>query len=314
MLSLKLGYIISSIITGFIFLFIFVYSIPDNKLHIYHCDVGQGDAAYIRFPSGQDMIIDGGPNNAIISCLSRYMPFWDRTIDLVLVTHPQKDHFYGYIAVLQRYNVKQFIQSEVSNDIDEYKKLMSIIQNKKIPIRYPTSDDRIIVSDVSLTFLWPTVAQIAHRKDLLARSVDTSQNAVLGVESDDFNDYCLVFLLSYGNFQALFTGDADTRVESSYLGYPLPDRQLELLKVPHHGSKTSMSTSYVDWIFPKLDLKSQASIAVISVGKNNYGHPSLDTVSLLEQSGVSVYQTKDIGDIEIITDGNHWEVKTHSNK
>lgn len=310
MFSLKLEYIISVIITGFILLLLFIQSVPDGKLHIHYCAVGQGDAAYIRFPSGNDMIVDGGPNNALIQCLSRYMPFWDRTIDIVLMTHPQKDHFYGLIEVLNRYHVQTFIQSDIQNNSEEYKQLDRIIQKKNIRIRYMTDGERIVISDVSLTFLWPTQSQIAFGKSLLTGENLSLNQDVLGANSSDYNDFSLVFLLSYGNFQSLFPGDGDTRIEKGYVGYPLPDGQLEVLKVPHHGSKTGIDEAYVDWLFGGASKFSLPSVGIISVGKNTYGHPSDETISLLKEYGVSLYRTDSQGDIEIVSDGLIWNIIT----
>src|SRR3989344_728069 len=101
MFKLRYGYLISGIITGSILIFSFFGSFPDGKLHIVFCDVGQGDAAYVRFPDGQDMVVDGGPNDNVLGCLGKYMPFWDRHIDLVMLSNPQKDHLQGLISVLE---------------------------------------------------------------------------------------------------------------------------------------------------------------------------------------------------------------------
>ena len=101
MFKLRVGYVISGIVTGLILLFSFIATLPDGKLHIVFCDIGQGDAAYVRFPDGRDMLIDGGPNDKVLNCLGKHMPFWDRRINLVVLTHPQKDHMQGLNPVLE---------------------------------------------------------------------------------------------------------------------------------------------------------------------------------------------------------------------
>ena len=110
--------------------FLFIKNNSDGKLHVYFCDVGQGDAIYIRMPTGADMLIDGGPNSKVVDCLSKHMPFYDRKIDLVVLTHPQADHLKGLIDVLERYNVTYFASSSIANNTEGYSKLVSLIKEK----------------------------------------------------------------------------------------------------------------------------------------------------------------------------------------
>src|SRR3990170_1813339 len=121
MFKLHKAYLISGIATGLILLFSFVGTLPDGKLHIVFCNVGQGDGAYIRFPDGRDMVVDAGPNNKIIKCLSSHMPFWDRHINLVLATHPQKDHIGGLPEVLRRFRVDYVLRSDVGADSEIFR-------------------------------------------------------------------------------------------------------------------------------------------------------------------------------------------------
>jgi beta-lactamase superfamily II metal-dependent hydrolase len=110
-----------------------------------------------------------------------------------------------------------------------------------------------------------------------------------------------VFWLRYGSFDALFPGDADQHVEDNYIDTRLADSVVELLKVPHHGSRTGMTEAFVRWLKPK--------IAVISVGKNTYGHPSVEAIHLLESVGAQVHRTDKEGDVEVVSDGKGWVVK-----
>ncbi len=307
MFRLRIGYLITGITTGLIILISFLWSLPDGKLHIVFCDVGQGDAAYVRFPDGRDMVVDGGPNDKIIDCLGKHMPFWDRHINLVVMTHPQKDHMQGLISVFERYGVEYLIRSDVDNTTDGYKKLLDVIRTKKIPVKFVTTGERIAVGSTSLSLLWPSKEQIAkgksvQRSDLVSGQGPTLSGNILGTQAiGDLNDYCLVFFLRYGSFDALFTGDADSRVEANYTGVKLADDGIEVLKVPHHGSKTGMTKEFVQWLHPKL--------AVISVGKNSYGHPSFDAMQLLKDVGSQIKRTDQEGDIEVVSDGKGWTVK-----
>lgn len=310
MFKLRIGYLITGIVTGLILLFTFFWTLPDGKLHIIFCDVGQGDAAYIRFPDGRDMVVDGGPNDKVLGCLNKYMPFWDRHINLVVMTHPQKDHMQGLIPVLERYSLDYFIRSNVDNTTEGYKKLLDVIRNKKIPVKFVTTGERIAIGSTFLSFLWPSEDQIAKGKDFQRPPLAGLQGValqnterVLGTSSiGNLNDFSLVFRLRYGSFDAVFTGDADQGVENNYSGDKLADDTVEVLKVPHHGSKTGMTDAFIGWLRPKL--------AIISVGKNSYGHPSPESIAILTTVVNRVLRTDQEGDIEVISDGTNWTVVT----
>ncbi len=302
MFKLRIGYLIVGITTGLILLLGFFWSLPDGKLHIVFCDVGQGDAAYIRFPDGRDMLVDGGPNDAVLGCLGRHMPFWDRHINIVALTHPQKDHMQGLITVLERYGTDYFVRSDIANTTEGYGQLMDVVKRRMVKQRFVTTGEAIMVGSTTLSVLWPSEDQIANfKRSLLASQGETLQGSVLGVSSpSNLNDGSVVFLLRYGNFDALFPGDADIRVESGWRNLQLADRTLEVLKYPHHGSKTGMTEEFLEMLQPKL--------AVISVGKNSYGHPAGSVISALDASRVPVKRTDKEGDIEIVSDGRRWEV------
>ena len=293
MFKLRWGYVISGIITGCILLISFISSLPDGKLHIVACNVGQGDAVYIRFPDGRDMLVDGGPNDLVLQCLGRHMPFWDRQISMVVNTHPQNDHLKGLISVLNRYKVEYVVRSRVFSASDVYAQFTDAIKTHQVPERFVTRGERISIGPASLSVIWPSETQIARMQPA---------TGVLGVSTDaNLNDGSLVFLLRYGSFDALFPGDADAHVEGQYTGDTLADGQVELLKVPHHGSRSGMTQSFVDWVKP--------AISVISVGKNSYGHPSAEAIDMLQRVGSAILRTDEEGDIEIVSDGKNWTVE-----
>jgi competence protein ComEC len=293
MFKLRWGYVISGIITGCILLVSFLLSLPDGKLHIFFCNVGQGDAAYVRFPDGRDMLVDGGPNDTVLQCLGRHMPFWDREITLVVNTHPQNDHLKGLLSVLNRYKVDYVVRSDLASVSDVYAQFVSAIKTHHVPERLVTRGERISVGLASLSVIWPSESQIAFMHPV---------GNVLGTTSDaNLNDGSLVFFLRYGSFDALFPGDADAHVEGQYTGDQLADGVVELLKVPHHGSRSGMTQSFVDWVKP--------AISVISVGKNSYGHPSAEAINMLQSVGSIIHRTDQEGDIEVISDGKGWIMK-----
>lgn len=280
MFRLRTGYLLTGCATGLVLLFSFFWSLPDGKLHIIFCDVGEGDASYIRFPDGRDMVVDGGPNNKILSCLSNHMPFWDRKIDIVLMSHPQKDHFYGLASVFDRYQVDYFIRNDAGNPEESFQKLLALVSKKHIPEKFEMIGNTVSISSTTLSMLAPP--------------------NVLGA-STDLNDDSLVFWLRYGSFDALFTGDAPLEVIPRLRSRQALD-VFEVLKVPHHGSKTGMSKEFIDVLKPEL--------SIISVGKNSYGHPTPEALQLLADVGSRVLRTDKDGDIEIVSDGRNWIVKT----
>jgi competence protein ComEC len=298
-MKLRLGYLLSGIVTTCILLFGFIWTQPDGRLHIVFCNVGQGDASYVVFPDGRDMVIDGGPNDKIMDCLGRFMPFWDRHIDMVLMTHPQKDHMQGLISLFSRYTVDYFVRSDVVNSTQGYAALMDVVRDKHIEQKFVNAGQSITIGGTSLLFLWPSELQIS--KGLRETQLADSSKDVLGVNVGDLNDYSLVFALRYGSFDAIFTGDADTRVESEYRQFELADDSVELLKVPHHGSKTGMSQEFVNWVHPQ--------VSIISVGKNSYGHPSGQVIEMLQNVKSRIVRTDEVGDIAVISDGMHWSIQ-----
>ena len=292
MFQLKTGYLFTGIVTGLILLGSIFTSLPDGKLHIVFCDVGQGDGAYVRFPDGRDMVVDGGPNDKILGCLGKYMPFWDREIDIVVLTHPQKDHMQGLLSILERYDVGYFVHSDIVNATEGFAKLRDILNTKKIAERLVTRGERIAIGEATLSVIWPSADQIAMMNPELSN--------VLSASSVDLNDGSVVFWLRHGSFDTLFTGDADNRVNGSFIGSPLADDSIELLKVPHHGSKTGMTEQFLAWLKPKM--------AIISVGKNSYGHPTREVLELLARYNSVIHRTDESGDIEVVSDGKTWEV------
>jgi len=290
-MKLRIGYLIVGITTGFILLLTFIWTQPDGKLHIVFCNVGQGDGAYIRFSDGRDMLIDGGPDNGrILTCLGRHMPFWDRHINIIVMSHPQADHMGGLADVFQRFSVDYFVRSDVDNSTDIYQKMMNVIKQKHVPEKFVTEGDHIIIGHTSLSILWPSKTQIVlMQPDVSGAVIDTQ-----------LNDGCVVLALRYGIFDAIFTGDADSRVEAKFDQLQVFKDPVEVLKVPHHGSKTGMTSAFVDWLKPKL--------AVISVGKNTYGQPSKEAVDMLQNVHSKILRTDQKGDIEVVSDGINWKV------
>src|SRR3989344_9140986 len=161
MLSKK--YFLIGAFFGLILLIVYIISQPDGKLHVVFCDVGQGDSAYLKMPNGADVLIDGGPDDKVLSCLGRHMPFYDRTIDVVILSHPQKDHLQGLISVIDRYNVGYFIIGVEGNDTEGYKKLIQTIKKKNIKIKNLYTGDSLSLGKVNFSVLWPERKWVASQ-------------------------------------------------------------------------------------------------------------------------------------------------------
>ncbi|MBI4097827.1 MAG: MBL fold metallo-hydrolase [Candidatus Levybacteria bacterium] len=286
---MKKGILVFTSVSIFlIFLTFFVFlRFNDSRLHLVICDVGQGDAIFIRTPKQADILIDGGPDKKVLDCLSRYMPFWDRSLDLVIMTHPDADHSAGLVDVVERYQVDSFYTEAIPGRTDVYKLLKTVLAEKKLSAKYLNSGNRLNESSgFSMLTLWPSTQAIES----------TDQNRA----NLRLNELAVVQLLSYGKFSALLTADAPFQVMDQIAE---EIRSINILKVPHHGSKTGMSDYFLDQTSPDM--------AVISVGaKNSYGHPNPISLNLLKKHNIKVLRTDQDGDVEIISDGKIWWV-TH---
>jgi len=233
-----------------VFMWAAVWFLPDDKLHIVFCDVGQGDAILVSKGTTQ-MLVDGGPDGEVLKCLARHIPFWDRRIEAVVLTHNESDHARGLEYVRQRYNVM----------------LYEPVLNK---------GEKLVVGQITMDILWP-------------------DEKVLGASfSGEINTTGVVGKISFGQFDVLLTADVDPA------NYPQVT-DVEVVKVPHHGSK-------YQWNFGWWD-KVHADLAVISVGKNSYGHPTPEVIEGLKDLGIKYLRTDQAGDVEIISDGRTWKVK-----
>lgn len=259
----------------------------DGKLHIVFCNVGQGDGIFIRTPTGLDILVDGGPDESILFCLSNNMPFWDRSIELMFLTHPHEDHLAGLTSVLKRYSVLYFATEKLENNTLSFKQLSQEISTKKLPTRHIYTGDSFKTKDLV------SLEVIAPNKEFLDTA---SPNGIIG-ESKELAS--LAILLSYGQFDLLLTGDNQTeslKQTSSLLRSPI-----EVLQIPHHGSKTGMDSELLSIISPQL--------AVISVGrKNKYGHPAQEVMKILGNKAIKTLRTDQQGEVEIVSDGQKWRV------
>ncbi len=245
---------------------------PSDQLTITMLDIGQGDAIYIRTPQGNDILIDGGPDEKLLAELGSTMPHGDTKIELVIATHPDADHIGGLESLGRRWTVGTLLVSGARSNNplhDAYLEWESTVQAKQVAL---VGNVIQVEPELSLTILHPD-----------------------GSTAADVNDQSVVVLLRYKEFTALFTGDAGIKVEELFSDNQLI-QELDLLKVSHHGSKTGTSQELLAATTPK--------IALISAGKSNsYGHPHAQVMHRLEQFEVAVFRTDLQGRVTCVTNG-----------
>ncbi|OGH52634.1 MAG: hypothetical protein A2186_02345 [Candidatus Levybacteria bacterium RIFOXYA1_FULL_41_10] len=247
------------------------------------CDVGQGDSIFFRTSAGIDVLVDGGPDDKVLGCLGENLPFWDREIDMLILTHPHADHFTGLTYVLKRYKVKHFLSTGIEGNTEIYRKLKDLLAEHHVSAKNLEAGDRIRLGDESvIDVLWPSPAWIDGRYQSMSE--------------DRLNESSLVLLLKYGSFEAMLTGDAEDLILKE-----LSLSDVEILKVPHHGSKGALTEEILQPLRPEL--------SVIMVGRNSYGHPSGEIIDILSTAGVKTLRTDLDGDVKIETDGKNWVVK-----
>lgn len=256
------------------------FKFNDGKLHITFCNVGEGDGIFIRTPKGLDILVDSGPDDSVLKCLSSRMPFWDRNLELAILTHPHADHMRGFLSVFQRYEVKNLATESLTNTTDLYKEVINKASQSGLKLKYLYAGDSFKTSDGFIfKILGPT-------KEFLSKTPN-------GIIKESSEDGSLSLLLSIGNFNALLTGDAPIEeLIDETTNFSLP--RVSVFQIPHHGSKFNSNEELIARISPQA--------AVISVGKNNYGHPTKEVLKSLEDLKIPFFRTDRHEDIEIIAD------------
>lgn len=244
-------------------------------------DVGQGDGIFIQTPSGNQVLIDGGPDATILSKLGKVMPFWDRSIDVFILTHPHADHLDGALEVLKRYRVGMVLESGVNHSIPEYDEWHELLQAKNIPVHIAKTGEIVNFGDG------------AHF------DIYFPQESFVDSSPKNVHNAMLVGRLVYASSSILFMGDAEKSLEYQLLWRKSDFHSLNsnILKVGHHGSKTSTTDEFLQAVSPQF--------AVISAGrKNRYGHPHQEVIDRLNQFGIKIFRTDLDGDVHFVSDGN----------
>lgn len=263
---------------------VYILSRP-GLLEVVFVDIGQGDATLIKTPSGHRILIDGGLGSKVLGKISDEIPFYDRRIDLVILTHPHSDHLQGLLSVLESYEVESIIWTGAEGNTNDFKIWKEMIKEKK-NVFVVKAGARVRSGKTALNILYPF-------------------EILEGKNSGKVDNTSIIARLVYGDNSFLFTGDSHKEAEIELVDFEescsgilceIVKLDSDVLKAGHHGSKTSTSEEFLKAVSPQ--------IAVISSGKDNrYGHPHEEVLALLNKFGIDILRTDELGDIKIISDG-----------
>lgn len=247
---------------------------PVDYVKVVFLDVGQGDAIYIESPNHNQILIDGGPNNKLLAALRTVMPFYDKSLDAIVVTNPDADHYSGFIDLLDSYSVGYEFEPGTKSETDRYEELGNKLKENNVKQIIAQSGMKIILGGgAELEILYPD-------RDVTDYKI---------------NDGSIVARLSYGSSTVMLMGDAPKSVEKYLLAKGV-NLDSDILKVGHHGSKTSTGEEFLKAVSP--------DFAIISAGcKNKYGHPNKETLDILAKEKVEVLSTCKSGNIVFKLDG-----------
>ena len=255
---------------------------PDGRLHLFALDIGQGDAILVVAPSGETALIDGGPDpDLTLRRLGERLPFWQRRLDVLVLTHPHEDHVAGLLPALERFQVGLVVEPGRPYENPSYPRFLELAAHEPGErLRLARAGDVIPLGpDARFRVLYPS-----------------AEDAAGPLPEDDINNASVVLLLESGAFRALLTGDAEAPVEQRLLERGLLGH-VDVLKVGHHGSDSSTT--------PELLAALQPSVAMISCGADNeYGHPHAITLEHLHAvRGLRIRRTDLEGTLEVVADG-----------
>jgi competence protein ComEC len=247
-----------------------------DVLKVTFLDIGQGDSIFIEAPSGRQMLIDGGKNRSVIRQLSKVMPWYDRTIDVVLATHPDADHIGGLPDILARYQAGLIVESSVKDEGGEDSAAFEKASAEEGAQRLVAERGQIIDlgKGVYLEILFP---------DRAVPTIETNTGSV-------------VARLVYGDTSFMLTGDSPKAIEEYLIRLDGDALESDVLKAGHHGSRTSSDISFLGFVSPEYGIYSRGC-------DNSYGHPHDEVKEVFARLGIPTLDTCEEGNITFVSDG-----------
>jgi competence protein ComEC len=263
-------------------IFYAVFHEAAGGLRVSVLDIGQGDSILIQGPTGKEVLVDGGPTSSVLAPLGSELGMLDRTIDLVVETHPDRDHIGGLPSVFDRYRVAEFMEPGIPND---------------------TAASAATVAAANAE---PDVTRVLARRGMRLDLGGGAYADVLYPDRDpsrmDTNNGSIVLHVVYGNTSFMLTGDLPSEQEGWLVMLDGEGLKSDVLKAGHHGSKYSSSDEWLAAVSP--------SMVAISAGKDNsYGHPAPETIERIQNEGATIYSTIDLGTLHFVSDGSQIVLK-----
>jgi competence protein ComEC len=257
-------FITATLFSVAVFLFFLQVSPQEGFLEVHFLSVGQGDAVFIEAPGGQQVLVDAGPDTTVLRELAKVMPFWDRSIDVVVATHPDMDHIGGFPEIFQRFDVGMVLDNGVSADSGIYDAYVYERDKEGADIVTARAGQVISFGEVYVEVLFP------------------GNNAE---DIRDRNDSSVVLRVVYGENEILLTGDASKKIERFLVSKYGEQLRSDILKLGHHGSKTSTDKIFLETVSPE--------VVVISAGEGNrYGHPHEEVLETVSSFAIELFSTQ----------------------
>lgn len=316
--------------------YFYATTLSDGRLHVYALDVGQGDALLIRTPSDEFILVDGGPNDAVLNELADVMPFYRRDIALVILTHPHADHVDGLVEVVRRYEVERSLITGIDYSYPGYRAFLDAVAERGVTVDFADGEDMVFGGSGGVSAAGGAGGGVSDAGDDVVTTGGTVGGAggvtldfvyplssLQGRTFTNINNSSIVFRLIYGKTVFLFEGDCELECEEKMLagasddggvalsadtgaggngGAGHADLRADVLKVGHHGSRTASSEAFLDAVAP--------DYAMITCGEDNsFKHPHPETVEKLQERGVRIFRTDIDGRVEFVSDGERLEVR-----
>ncbi len=276
MIRLTKSFILGILIFLIVLIFWFVLEKENQKAQVVFLDVGQGDSQLVLLPGDVQIIIDAGPSGNISAKLAQYLPFYDKDIELAILTHPHADHVRGFISIFRDYNVRNFMLAGANYESRVYADFMAALKSEGSNIYLARAGDSVRFNEHSVSIKEPLLKILAPIRE------------TFGVSFKSIHDSNVIGQLNLGNKKFLLMGDAEMELEQELI-VSKAIKDIDVLKIGHHGSKTSTSE--------KILQIAQPEEAIIQVGRNSYGHPTPSVLDRLTKFGIKIFRNDQLGDI-----------------